>query len=171
MNQRTKIKRTLENAGMLEQKYNKALVCAQLKAIFSYDKETDVYADQDKIMEAWQATSKVVTDRPRFFNIRDVFKLDQDVLVLTSSFSTFWQDNHEYIIFTQNYKGFVNFGIPVVKNIIDLIGGPNYICRVIAYDGVVGLIKILEEAFIQAKDYVDKDRISSNIKTLKQFKG
>lgn len=166
-----KIKRTFENAGVLEQKYNKALVCAQLRAIFSYDKDQDVYADQDKIFEAWQATNKIVTDRPRFFNIRDVFKLDQDVMVLVSAYSTFWQDNHEYIVFTQNYKGFVNFGIPVVKNIVDLIGGANYICRVIAYDGVGGLIKILEEAFIQAKDYVDKDRISSNIKTLKQFKG
>ena len=168
---RTKLKRTLDNTGMLEQKYNKALVCAQLRAIFTYDNDKDVYADQEKIMEAWQATSKIVTDRPRFFNIKDAFNLDQDVLVLTSSFSSYWQDNHEYIIFTQNYKGFVNFGIPVVKNIIDLIGGANYISRVICYDGVGGLIKILEDAFISAKDYVDKDRISSNIKTLKQFKG
>lgn len=168
---RTKIKRTLENVGTLEQKYNKALVCAQLKAIFSYEKDEDVYVDQDKIMEAWKATNKIVTDRPRFFNIKDVFKLEQDVLVLTSSYSSYWQDNHEYIVFTINFKGFVNFGIPVVKNIVDLIGGANYICRVIAYDGVGGLIKVLEEAFISAKDYVDKDRISSNIKTLKQFKG
>ena len=52
-----KIKRTFENAGVLEQKYNKALVCAQLRAIFSYDKDQDVYADQDKIFEAWQATT------------------------------------------------------------------------------------------------------------------
>jgi hypothetical protein len=165
-----KLTRNLDNANTLEQRYNKAMVCAQLKAIFSYETDDQLYKDHDKVIEAWEATSTNRGDRPRFFNIKDVFKLEQDMLVLTSSYSTYW-DKYEYVVFTINFRNYANFGLPVVRSLVDSLGGPNVISRVIVDGGLNGLIKFLEDSITAASDYETKDKINSNVKVLNQFKG
>ena len=165
-----KLTRNIDNTNTLEQRYNKAMVCAQLKAIFEYETDDQLYKDHAKVIEAWEKTSVNRGDRPRFFNIKDVFKLEQDLLVLTSSYSTYW-NKYEYIVFTINYKNYANFGLPVVRSLVDSLGGPNVISRVIIEDGLNGLFKFLEDSMTEASDYETKDKIISNLKVLKQFKG
>lgn len=165
-----KFERNLDTNNTLEQRYNKALVCSQLKAIFNYETDDQLYKDHDKVIEAWEATSANRGDRPRFFNIKDIFKLEQDMLVLTSSYSTYW-DKYELVVFTINFRNYVNFGLPVVRTLVDSLGGPNVISRVIMDSGLSGLIKFLEDSITTASDYETKDKINHNVKILNQFRG
>lgn len=165
-----KLKRTPDAEATLNQRYNKALVCSQLKAMFNYANDDQMYDDQRVIMNAWNDSSKVVSDRPRFFNVRELFKLEQDLYILTSSYGSFDHNSNTYVVFQINYKGFTNFGLPVNEKLIDSLGGPNMVTRLIAVGGVFGLIKKLEEVLPQVTDYVTKDRIKSNVMLLNQIK-
>lgn len=166
----TKLKRTPDAEATLNQRYNKALVCSQLKAVFNYANDDQLYDDQRRVMNAWNDTSKVVSDRPRFFNVRELFKLEQDLYILTSSYSLFDHESNTYVVFTVNYKSFPNFGLPVNNLLVESLGGPNTVSRVILNQGVYGLISMLENALSLATDYVTKDRIKSNVMLLNQIK-
>jgi hypothetical protein len=165
-----KLKRTPDAEATLNQRYNKALVCSQLKAMFNYTNDDQMYDDQRVIMNAWNDSSKVVSDRPRFFNVRELFKLEQDLYILTSSYGSFDHNSNTYVVFQINYKGFTNFGLPVNDKIIESLGGPNTVSRLISLKGVYGLISKLEEVSSLVTEYIIKDRIKSNLMLLNQIK-
>lgn len=160
----------VERTGTLEQRYNRALICSQLKGLFNYTTDVRLYADQDKIFKAWEATSEDKNLRPRFFNVKDALGLDYDLMFLTSGYSSFWAHGMEFIVFTINFKGYTNYGLPMANKVVTLLGGASAVSRLICENGLNGLIQVLTDLHRVAKP-VDQVKINNNIDVLNAMKG
>ena len=157
----------------LETRFNKALVMSQLKAFFNYSKDAELYDDLNKLHNAWVATAEAVGDRPRFFNIKDVFKISKDILILTSSYGSMHHNGNEYNVLTI-YGGpnnRIQFGLPVHRTVSSILGGSNMVCRVVIAKGIDGLIKLMLEVEPTIKEYEDRARLRSNVELLQSFVG
>lgn len=159
------IKKIAEDGINLKSKYNKALVCAQLKSFFVYSSDEELYADQAKVFRAWSA----MDDQPRFINIKDVFDTDQDVLMMISSYPSMFYKQREYKIYHMTYNNYAQFGLPVDKKVTELLGGGSNVSRVILSGGISALITLLHQLLDKTSEYEMKDRIKNNIELLETF--
>ena len=131
----TKFKRPIED--VLASGYNKGLVCSQLKALFEYKHEQDMYIDQAKVFKLWFESSTNVGDRPRFINVKDVFKLDKDVLIIVSSASSMVYKQVNFSVYTINHGKWVFFGVPIAKAVEKALAGQATVSRIIIDRGLV----------------------------------
>lgn len=154
----------------LQTRYNKGLVCGQLRAIFTYSNDEELWDDQAKVYAEWCNTTSIIPDRPRFINIRSAFGLDQDYFIMVSNYSECFSNGMKYTIMHITHTGYIKFGVPMSNDCIDLLGGAGNVARIIAYSGVVGLCYKLNELLTRDIDYLVKEVINANLDYLNEIK-
>lgn len=167
---RKKMERTLDNVGVLEARYNKALVCSQLKGIFNYQTDKQMYDDQAKIMNAWEKSEVEKDKRPRFFNVREALKLEYDLLILVSGYGKWMCDGYDYDILMISQAKYIKFGIPVNKAVLKHVGDVDIIARIIVRGGIDKLSELIKLAKTKVDNYELKDKLEHNELLLQELK-
>ena len=164
---RKKMERTLDNIGTLEARYNKALVCSQLKGLFAYESDEQMYRDANSIMLAWEKSHAEKDKRARFFNVREVLKLDYDLVVLVSGYGKWMVDSYDYdILMITHARQHIKFGVPVNKAVLKYVGDVDIIARIIIAGGIRKLCSLIGEAGKKADNYELRDKLTHNMKIL-----
>lgn len=164
---RKKMERTLDNIGTLEARYNKALVCSQLKGLFAYESDEQMYKDANNIMLAWEKSHAEKDKRARFFNVKDVLKLDYDLVVLVSGYGKWMVDSYDYdILMITHARQHIKFGVPVNKAVLKYVGDVDIIARIIIGGGIDKLTDLIYKAKLEIKDLEIKDKLNHNLELL-----
>lgn len=164
-----KTRRTLENASVLDSRFNRGLVTSQLRGLFQYENDNHCLKEVNDIFHAWSMTNPVPDKRPRFFNVKDVLKLEQDLYVLTSAYSQMQHEVREYTVIQMKTNVWVRFGLPVSKPLIARLGGEEVISRIILSSGVHGLIQLVTRIMESIDTYEEKDTLKANVKLLQEI--
>lgn len=159
----------MENAELLNSRFNKGLVTSQIKSLFDYDTDTAHFNDVNKIYHAWSLSHADPMKRPRFYNVQTVLKLSQPLYVLVSAFSTMEHESREYDVIHMKTGSWVRFGIPVNRKMIGMLGGQELISRLILSSGITGLTHLIEQLINTVDSIEDRDNLKANVKLLKEI--
>lgn len=167
---RKKMERNLDNIGVLEARYNKALVCSQLQGLFAYSTDKQMYDDANKIMLAWEKSSPDKDKRSRFFNVQEVLRLPYKLCVLVSGYGKWMCDEYDYDILMITHAKHIKFGIPVNKAVLKHVGDVDIIARIIIGGGITHLCDLIKQAVGKADSLELKDKLQHNLTILKEVR-
>lgn len=168
---RKKMERTLDNVGVLESRYNKGLVCSQLKGLFNYQTDEQLYKDANAIMKAWEKSHDEKDKRARFFNVKEVLGLSYGLVILVSGYGKWMVDQYDYDVLTINHAKNIKFGVPVNKAVLKHVGDVDIIVRIIVAGGIDKLGDLIYEAIKKSDSYELKDKLEHNLRLLTQLEG
>jgi hypothetical protein len=164
-----KHQRTLDNAATLESRYNKALVCSQLKGLFEYKDDQTLYRDANKIAKAWEGLPVDKDARPRFFNVREIMQLQFDLFLLVSSYGKWMHEGYDYDVLLLTHSKHTLFGVPVNKAVLKHVGDHHLIARIIIQSGIMGLMGLIHLATERAEGYQLKNKLQHNHQLLDEL--
>ena len=164
------MERTLDNVGVLEARYNKALVCSQLEGLFAYQSKEQMYIDANRIMLAWEKSHIEKDRRARFFNVQEVMKLNYKLVILVSGYGKWMCDEYDYDVLLLNHAKNIKFGIPVNKAVLKHVGDVDIIARIIVGGGIAHLSDLIQQAITRADSLELKDKLQHNLMLLNDIR-